>query len=355
MGEFLVWLLVSSLTMLVLYGVYAVLLSRLRQPAFNRAVLLTIYALSFLSLPLYGLFDRPTSAGEPIRVAGVYSAPVSDLLMMKTWLHIIFWIYVAGVAVMLIRRIYGQLAMMNIIVKGEHIRKSGYTLVIDNASTVSPFSWRKYIVMSRKDLDSDADIIIVHELSHLKSLHWIDLIIADFALIIQWFNPVAWMMRDELKDIHEFQADANVISSGYDLKSYQLMLIGKVVGQKIYYVGNNLNHGKLKRRVSMMISRPAGLLTRLRAVLLIPAFFALAVCANSQPVKSFFRQIAGATRLNIPQRQTVTPSKADLPTVFVNGKEVEYDDINDIDPSQIKNVVVRKAEGINGTIYLETK
>ena len=355
MGEYLVWLLVSGLTMGVLYACYRLVLSRLRQASFNRFILLAIYAVSFLSLFIYRIFDFPLPTDEPIRVVGVSSVSKASLTTANMWLHIIFWVYVAGAMVILVRRIWNHIDMHRIISKGERSHRDGYVIVTVDDEKLSPFSWRKYIVVGRLDLDEDSDMILAHELSHLKARHWIDLLVADLVQIVQWFNPVAWIMRDELKDVHEFQADERVVYAGYDLRKYQLMLIGKVIGRKVCFVGNNLNHGRLKRRLSMLNVRPSGKGAKLRAVIFVPVVVVLAVLANNPESKMLSRDIIATFNFHPENTIQINSNDSDGPTVFVDGNRMDMQDLDQINPSEIKAITVRKDQNPDGTIYIETK
>lgn len=355
MGVYLVWLLVSSLTMTVLYGCYCLLMSRQRQAAFNRGALLAIYIISFFSLTIYRLLELPQAAGEPIKVLAISSASKESVETAKLWMHIAFAIYIAGASVLLIRRLWGQFSMMTIIAKGQRRERDGYVIVTVDDDNLSPFSWRKYIVISRQDIDDNFDMIVAHELSHLKQHHWLDLLIADVAVIVQWFNPVAWMMRDELKDIHEFQADELVVSSGFDARKYQLMLIGKVVGRKVCFVGNNLSHGKLKRRLAMMNSHPSSKVKRLLILAFIPLVAALAVFANNPKCKLFCGRIVDTYNYKPIDSSNSIKIDSDRPAVVIDGVNTDWADLDEIDPSEIQSITVDKRTDTNGVIYVKTK
>lgn len=355
MSAFIIWLMVSGLVMIALYAVYSLLLSGQRQPAFNRTVLLLIYVFSFSSLFLFSLFEPGYDADGSIRVVGVSSFSTSGLRSAGMWLKALLAIYLVGATVMFVRRLWGQICLMRIIARGEKIFRDGYTLVVSDDRSMATFSWRKYIVMNRSDFEEGADMVIAHEQSHLAARHWIDLLVADFALIVQWFNPAAWLMRDELKDIHEFQADERVVALGYDRQAYQLMLIGKAVGRRVSFVGNSLNHGKLKRRLAMMMLRRPARLVRSRAAVMLPVLLLLAMGINSGYGKEVCSMIDNALAIYETKPVSDGLGNQDSPTVIVDGKEIESSAINDIDPSTIKVIKVRKDQSPNGTIYIKTK
>lgn len=355
MGAFIVWLLVSAIVMMMLYGVYSLFLSRQRQPSFNRGVLLSVYALSFVSLFLFRNISFSTAdPSASITVIGVESVSHNELHAARLWLQVLLCVYFVGAVLMTIRRLWAQFCLMRIIARGEKISRDGHVLVVSDDNTLATFSWRKYIVMNRADYEEGAEMVMAHELSHLAHRHWIDLLVADVALIIQWFNPAAWMMRDDLKDIHEYQADDSVVAQGFDRQSYQLLLIGKAVGRRVSFVGNSFNQGKLKRRLAMMGTRRSGAAVRSRAAMMLPIIMLLALGVNS----GYGRELCGMIDLALaapPAAVHVDLDETDAPALFVNGERIEQDAINSIDPSTIKVISVRKDQSPNGTIYIETK
>jgi hypothetical protein len=111
--------------------------------------------------------------------------------------------------------------VMSIIRSGEHqTLDSGETLVITENGT-APFSWMKYIVLSREDYESGYSQILTHEKAHIALRHSWDLLFVDLITVLQWFNPVIWMLKSDLRALHEFEADDAVLRSGANIKEYQ--------------------------------------------------------------------------------------------------------------------------------------
>ena len=102
--------------------------------------------------------------------------------------------------------------------------------------------------------------------------------LAQIVCIVNWFNPVAWLMRDELMLVHEYQADMAVIDGGHNPENYQILLIKKAVGARFTSLANSLNHSKLKKRITMMYKEKSGVGSHWKALALVPMFaFALGV------------------------------------------------------------------------------
>lgn len=126
------------------------------------------------------------------------------------------------------------------------------------------------VVGDKKDTE-ECRAVIVHELRHLSARHSMDLIIAQIYAIAVWYNPVSWLMIDELKTVHEYEADEAVIDSGVNLKEYQMLLIKKAVGARLPSLANSLNHSKLQKRITMMYQSKSKMAGKFSSLALVPA------------------------------------------------------------------------------------
>lgn len=287
MGEFLSYLIISGLFMLVLYLTYRLFLARDNQHGFNRGVLLGIYFVSFLTLPAITVCQKLTAESIHQEPRGVYffANPVEVEMVdvsKPIWGTILIWLFIAGAAVVLARTLLTWLRLIMVIRSGEKVGREGYTLVVTDDERFAPFSWMHYVVVSRKDFDNNYNAIATHELKHIAAHHWRDLLLAQIVCIINWFNPAAWLMRDELMLVHEYQADMAVIEHGNDPREYQMLLIKKAVGARFPSLANSPNHSKLKKRITMMYKEKSGAGRKLKALALVP-MLALAVGLSSVP------------------------------------------------------------------------
>ena len=135
---------------------------------------------------------------------------------------------------------------------------------------IRPFSWWKYIIMSEEDHQNNGGTILKHEKMHLKYKHSIDLTWMHVLLILHWFNPMTWILWRELQELHEYEADEGVISSGVNAMQYQMLLVKKAVGTRLYSMANEFNHSKLKNRISMMLKKRSNGWVRLRILAAVP-------------------------------------------------------------------------------------
>ncbi|MDE5608386.1 MAG: M56 family metallopeptidase [Muribaculaceae bacterium] len=285
MGSFLSYSIISGLMMLAMYLAYRLFLARDNQHGFNRGVLLAIYLLSFITIPIISAIEKltasataPTLSFDSIEIASGNVVPMAK----PVWGTILIWIFIAGMAIVFIKTAITWLRLTAVIRSGQKVRRSSYILVVTDNERYAPFSWMHYVVVSRRDYENNCSAIIAHELKHVSSCHWVDLIVAQTVCIVNWFNPVAWLMRDELMLVHEYQADMAVIDAGHDAQEYQMLLIEKAVGSRFPSLANSLNHSKLKKRITMMYKEKSGAGRRFKALALVP-MLALAVGAASVP------------------------------------------------------------------------
>ncbi len=146
--------------------------------------------------------------------------------------------------------------------------KDGCWLVILPDKTPS-FSWSNYIIISEEDYRNYPQVL-VHERMHYLCRHSYDILFMTFVHAIHWFNPMVWLIRTELKQLHEFEADQGVINQGIDATQYQLLLVKKAVGPKLYTIANGFNHTKLKKRITMMIQEKSNGWERLKWLVVVP-------------------------------------------------------------------------------------
>ena len=293
MGLFFIYSLKVGLCLIAFYLVYKLLLSKETFHTFNRLALLTVIAVSVLIPWLKVTTPEPTTLTQGVvsLETMIVSAEVieaeetSGLSLMQ----VLFLVYVVGVTAFLLREIVSVIRLWLLMRKGvemksQHTGLSGgrdVRLVVmkDN---VAPFSWFHYIVLSEKDYRENPREILTHELAHIRLGHSWDVALCNLLIIFQWWNPAAWLLKRELQNVHEFEADEAVIKRGVDAKQYQMLLIRKSVGERLFSMANNLNHHSLKKRITMMTTKKSSPWQKAKALIALP-MAALAVMAFANP------------------------------------------------------------------------
>ena len=228
MMDFLLYDVKVAAALLVFYLFYRFLLKKETFHRFNRIVLVGTAVLSFL-LPLCIItirkpMEMATSAtpattppaGALPELSPQEILPVADA-SAPWWpvvLTLLFW---AGVAFVLSRVIISILSILRIIHNGERVREEDGCHIIVTDRDIDPFSWMRYIVLSRNDWEGDHAPILVHEKAHIGFGHSIEVLLVDILSAVQWFNPAIWMLRADLQELHEYEADDAVLRAGADL------------------------------------------------------------------------------------------------------------------------------------------
>ena len=299
MGAFFIYILKSAVCLVLFYLFFKLLLSRETFHRFNRVALLGVLLFSLL-IPCIEMTTRHQVEVQqavlsieqllmkaementtPVEIeAGEWQLAPAPVFL--SWIQIALLIYLAGIVVLVCRNVYSLLCLLRLICSGKREKlESGITLVVHDRA-IAPFSWMRYIVISREDLEENGREILIHEAAHIRNCHSWDLLIADICIFFQWFNPGAWLLKQELQNIHEYEADETVINEGVNAKEYQLLLIKKAVGTRLYSMANSFNHSKLKKRITMMLKEKSNPWARLKYLYILPVA-AIAVTAFARP------------------------------------------------------------------------
>ena len=395
MGVFFIYILKSSVCLVLFYLFFRLLLSKETFHRFNRMALLGVLFFSLL-IPCIEVTTRHQvevqqavlSIEQLLLMAELETTPANVGAVQETsvisWVQIVLLVYWAGILFLACRNIYSLICLFRLIHSGKHEKlEKGVTLVVHNQE-IAPFSWMKYIVISRKDLEENGREILIHEMAHIHHRHSVDLLVADICIFFQWFNPGAWLLKQELQNIHEYEADETVINEGVNAKEYQLLLIKKAVGTRLYSMANSFNHSKLKKRITMMLKEKSNPWARLKYLYVLP-LAAIAVTAFARPEISEKVEEISAVKVNdlaeivekkseenvVKELVDTTKNKVVVvgyrtekkdsvltsgkkkvaisvqgisgegkPLVIINGKESEREVVNALNPERIESVSV---------------
>ncbi|MBR6601600.1 MAG: TonB family protein [Bacteroidaceae bacterium] len=337
MGILLSYTLKSAFCLTLFYPAYRLLLSKETFHRFNRIALLTLLVLSYL-LPLLSIGSVPSAMQESLVQSDLTAIPTVTETMPSTpttatamagterartllWIYLLGGIGCMGYQLMSFARLGTLLrkakrAPLPHNLQGKHTRAQLYV----HDEEVAPFSWMHLIVVSRTNLVENGRAILIHELAHIFHRHSWDLLLTDICLIVQWFNPTAWLLKQELRTLHEYEADDMVVKSGIDAKEYQTLLIKKVVGTRLYSMANNLNHSSLKKRITMMLKKKSNPWARLKYLSILP-LAALSVAVFARPeVSNKLNEISSVkvTELTSIAKADEVKSSENSPAKLVN-------------------------------------
>ena len=330
MVAFIIFAIRWAVTLTLLYSLYRLLLRRETFHRLNRTVLLAILVVSPL-LPLVPLHtDTPTAMDAVLtrievpltslpsdeNVAGnALTDQESEGATSGLWLRYGAYIYIIGIAVALATYLFRMLSLVRVIRRS---RRIAHPMVPDNIHLMldmritQPSSWMHWIFIGPVDLKQNAETVLRHELAHVRLRHSWDVVLCDLTCRLLWCLPFAWMLRQDLVDVHEFQADEAVLQGGVTIDEYEHLLVRKAVQTQVLPIVNTLRRGALKKRFAMMHNWPSSRWSRLKLLYLVPA---LAACLW-------------------------VSAQAEEYNTYLNGKLVTQEEIVAIDPSTIERVDV---------------
>ena len=298
MTLFLTYELKVAILIAVFYIFWRLLVANETWHRLNRIVLLSTAVASFV-LPLCVITIHQTvevtpSATEPMPISSTIDEPLVSQEAMPAltaekaeqpfnWQLIITIIYIIGVLVVLSKMVLSLWRLHKMIAESEiHPLSDGRRIAVCEKAK-SPFSWWKTVFLNHKDFEEDTTALLTHELGHIRLHHSADVLLVELLTALQWFNPAMWMLRADLRTIHEYEADQQVISHGFNDIQYLQLLIRKAASQSGYSLANGISNSALKKRVTMIMKPKSSRWQWLRLAYLLPIIaISLATSAKIQ-------------------------------------------------------------------------
>lgn len=340
MGAFLFYLFKSTLCLAVLYLLFRLCFRGDTLFRTNRFLLLGGTA-GCLLLPLVqvdvqqdSLWQRPVAAveavlTEPFVEETSASGPLSETetvlkvsdgiggeamtLRSETsfgWVHLLAALYAAGAVLTQVSFLLSHRRMRQLLRRCPVRECGGCRLVIGPRGQQS-FSWGRTVVLSQEDYEQNRETVLLHERMHLHYCHTADLLWMELLIVLHWFNPAAWLLMRELREVHEFEADRGVLSHGIDATQYQLLLVKKSVGTRLYSMASGFGHSKLKQRINMMLKKRTNRLARLKLLLLVPVVSGTLYVFARPEVKNAVEQVV-KPQVCEPLQDTVRQDEREL-------------------------------------------
>ena len=285
----LMYLIKANVVLVVLFGFYQLISAGDTFFKWRRLSLLTVYVLSLL-LPT---IDLSVLVNETAPLANIlprmaYNLP--EVTVQPThdnfdWQQLAVWLY-TGVALALLLRVFWQVVVVcRLAQRSERATLHG-TAVCLLTGDYSPFSFFRWIFVNPVNkTPSQVKQILTHEQTHVEQWHSVDALLAQLFVAAFWFNPVAWLMRLQVRNNLEYLADRAVISGGTDKKAYQYHLLAVAYRTNVATITNNFNVLPLKKRIKMMNKQTSNPLARFKYLLFVPLAIAL-LAMNSSVIRA---------------------------------------------------------------------
>jgi len=319
MIEFLIYDLKVAVLIAVFYMFYRLMLSKETFHRVNRIVLLATAVASFV-LPLCVITMHETMVmSAPMSRIDVElgTAAVDDeASQIPLWQKALPILFIIGMMATLANTLWSVFRILALIRKSErHPQDDGTTICVTGNAALAPFSWMHYIVMNRSDYETQDAAILTHERGHIRLRHSWDVLLVDLLTALQWFNPAIWMLRSDLRAIHEYEADGEVLSKGINARQYQYLLITKAGGIGGYSLANGITHSALKNRITMMTNKTSKSSHLLKLLALLP-IVGVSLALNAETVTDY------VYNNDEPQKQVPVKKGRQNAAIKNNGKTI---------------------------------
>jgi TonB family protein len=346
MTEFLTYDLKVAVLIAVFYMFYRLMLARETFHHVNRLVLLLTAVASYvLPLCVITIHETVTIQRTANVAVGAWQAEAAvEQPAMPLWQIVLPILFIIGMALTLFHTLWSLFRIIRLIKHSEqHPQEDGTIVCVTGNAALSPFSWMHYIVMNRSDYETNDATILAHERGHICLRHSWDLILVDTLTALQWFNPAMWMLRSDLRAIHEYEADAAVLSQGINARQYQYLLITKAAGIGGYSLVNGISHSTLKNRINMMLHTKSNRRSLLKLLALLP-IIGITLAVNAEKVVDV-RYDGPQKQITKKGRKNATINMGDNKTILV----VETDETKAETPET--NTAVGTFEPVQGDVF----
>lgn len=279
------------------YLFHKLLMSRDTFHTFNRFAILSMMLLS-LVLPLVHLsldseagINRGTVALEGLVAQTVVADGGNGVGEGLSLTQVLLAAYVLGVVLFVGKALLSVGSLLRLIRRARCVEVRNGIRIYTMQGDISPFSWFRYIIMSEKDWLENRREIVLHEMAHIRRCHSMDVAVCNMMIVFQWYNPAAWLLKRELQTVHEYEADEAVLSAGVDATHYQMLLIRKAVGERLFSMANNLNHNSLKKRITMMKIKRTNPMQKAKVAFVLPLAAMTVAAFASQKVENLSEKV----------------------------------------------------------------
>lgn len=269
-------LLKSSVCLLVLLLFYKIALEPLSVHKFKRVYLLVAVAIAaIIPFITFVKYVQPNFDNSSLIFDTAPTIPLDTnfkIVEETNYLFIILWsIYALGVGLFFIRFCINLFQIISKIRKHTKVKSKSFINVLMEQIEI-PHTFFNYIFLNKNKFENKQIPVevLLHEQTHAKQKHSLDIIFIELLQVVFWFNPLVYWLKKEVKLNHEFLADQDVINQGVDTKTYQTILLQFSSNQQELALANAINYSSIKKRFTLMKTQTPQRTKWIRSVLLLP-------------------------------------------------------------------------------------
>lgn len=344
----LAYFLKANVAIALFYAFYRLFFHKDTFFSWRRTALLCFFAIS-AAIPLLNIQTWITKQEPMVAMADLYATVVLPEFTMEMgtgstgWKNLIteyttiaYW---SVVSLLLLRFALQLTGIIRLACRCRQTRIAGTNVhLLPQAD--GPFSFFHWIfIHPSSHTEEELSEIMTHELTHARQWHSVDVIISELGCIFCWFNPFAWLTKQEIRTNLEYMADARVLEHGYDSKTYQYHLLGLAHQKASATIYNSFNVLPLKKRIRMMNKRRTKEIGRTKYLMFFPLAASLMIVSNIEAVARTTKEIAAEVIEAVDTRMEPTTTKSsapqvapqpkpDIPSVTYKGKAVGKDTLD---------------------------
>jgi hypothetical protein len=267
----LYYLLEANLYLAIFYGFYLVFLQKETFYGLNRGYLISAslfsFIIPFLQIGSFNLLIKGTKDMDLVYIDPNLSKTAGNLSLISLG-ELVTVIYLLIAAYLLIKLLTSFYELISLALKARRERLGNVVYVELNDSAVA-FSFFNLLFINRSCIEKDT--ILKHEMVHIRQKHSLDILFFEFLKIINWFNPIAWLIQKDIKLLHEYIADDITTNADVQKHEYAMFLIQNSFGVTPKYLTNQIfNQSILKRRINMLNKKRSAGRARLKILLAVP-------------------------------------------------------------------------------------
>ena len=277
------YLIKSGACLAIFYLFYKLFLEKENMHLFKRFYLLGMLFISFgIPIITFTTYAEISQSTNPISTVIISTESVSESATILDYLpNILLAIYIIGVIFFSIRFGKNILELLLRINRNQNIKLANYINVLLNEEVV-PHTFFSYIFLNKQKFEAQEipEEVMIHEQTHAKQKHSIDVILIELLQIIFWFNPFIYFIKHSIKLNHEFLADRDVLSQGIDISNYQNILLAFSSNAYTPQMANAINYSssrlignsfkQVKKRFTVMKTHTSKTKIWMRSLLLLP-------------------------------------------------------------------------------------
>lgn len=311
----LAYFLKVNIAIMLFYAFYRLFFYKDTFFGWRRTALLCFFGIS----AVYPLLNIQTwiAGQEPmVAMADLYASIVlpeftPQMEVTTDWKNIIFRsagiVYWGIVILLTIRLLIQTTGIIRLVFSCRTTQINGYTVHL-LARPGGPFSFFQWIfIHTDSHSKEEIDEILTHEQTHVRQWHSVDVIISEVVCILCWLNPFAWLMKREIRTNLEYMADARVLETGYDSKTYQYHLLGLSHHKAAATIYNSFNVLPLKKRIKMMNKKRTKEIGRTKYLMFLPLAALLMIVSNIETVARTTEKFAADVMENVAPEMATSP------------------------------------------------